>query len=123
MSRSLSAALVASLALFSVATSAQAHALLKSAVPAVGGTVAASPKEIRINFSEGVEPRFSGLTLTSQDGGAVPVGKSSVDPSDNATLITPVPQTLKPGAYTVKWHAVAVDTHKTQGSFQFTVQP
>lgn len=123
MSRTLSAALVASLALFSVATSAQAHALLKSAVPAVGGTVAVSPKEIRINFSEGVEPRFSGLTLTSQDGGSVPVGKSSVDPSDSATLITPVPQALKPGVYTVKWHAVAIDTHRTQGSFQFTVQP
>jgi hypothetical protein len=122
MSRTLSATLVASLALFAVATSAQAHALLKSAVPAVGSTLDASPKEIRINFSEGVEPTFSGLTLTSQAGGAVPVGKSSVDRSDNATLITPVPQTLKPGIYTVKWHAVAIDTHKTQGSFQFTVK-
>lgn len=122
-SRSLAAAFAASVALIAGAPSAQAHALLKSATPAVGSTVSASPKEIRINFSEGVEPRFSGLTLTTQSGASAPVGKSSVDPTDSSTLITPVPEALKPGVYTVTWHAVAIDTHKTQGSFQFTVQP
>jgi copper resistance protein C len=116
-------ALVSSLVSLTAATPAFAHALLKKATPAVGGVVSASPSEIRINFSEGVEPNFSGLTLTSQAGGSIPVGKSSVDASDNATLITPVSQPLKPGVYTVNWHAVAVDTHKTQGSFQFTVKP
>jgi copper resistance protein C len=114
---------VASIALATYASPGFAHAMLKKATPAVGGVVAASPSEIRINFSEGVEPNFSGLTLTSQAGGSIPVGKSSVDPSDNATLVTPVSQPLKPGVYTVNWHAVAVDTHKTQGSFQFTVKP
>lgn len=116
-------AFVASLAFALGAADAQAHALLKKAVPAVGGTVSASPSEIRINFSEGVEPRFSGITLSSEAGAAVPVGKSSVDPSDASTLITPVSTPLKPGVYTVHWHAVATDTHRTQGSFQFTVQP
>jgi methionine-rich copper-binding protein CopC len=28
---------------------------------------------------------------------------------------------LAPGNYTVKWHVTSVDTHKTQGSFSFTV--
>lgn len=116
-------ALVSSLALLTAAAPAFAHALLKKATPAVGGAVSASPSEIRITFSEGVEPNFSGLILTSQAGGSIPVGKSSVDPSDNTTLVTPVSQPLKPGVYTVSWHAVAVDTHKTQGSFQFTVKP
>jgi copper resistance protein C len=115
-------ALVSTLALFIAASPASAHALLKQASPGVGSTVAASPSEIRINFSEGVEPSFSGLTLTSEAGAAVPLGKSHVDPGDDSTLITPVSQPLKPGVYTVKWHAVAVDTHKTQGSFQFTVK-
>jgi copper resistance protein C len=115
--------IVAFIALAGDASPAFAHALLKKATPAVGGVVAASPSEIRINFSEGVEANFSGLTLTSQAGGSIPVGKSSVDPSDNTTLVTPVSQPLRPGVYTVNWHAVAVDTHKTQGSFQFTVKP
>jgi methionine-rich copper-binding protein CopC len=30
---------------------------------------------------------------------------------------------LGPGVYDVNWHAVSVDTHHTQGSFSFTVQP
>jgi methionine-rich copper-binding protein CopC len=123
MNRTLMLALAASFALALDAPGALAHALLKKATPAVGGTVSASPSEIRITFSEGVEPRFSGIVLTTQTGAAVPVGKSSVDPNDDTTLITPVPQALKPGLYTVNWRAVAVDTHKTQGSFQFTIQP
>jgi methionine-rich copper-binding protein CopC len=28
---------------------------------------------------------------------------------------------LATGTYTVTWHALSVDTHKTQGSFSFTV--
>jgi hypothetical protein len=52
-----------------------------------------------------------------------PTGKPSVDPADNSVLVAPVPQALKPGVYTVTWHVVSVDTHKTQGSFNFTVAP
>jgi methionine-rich copper-binding protein CopC len=29
---------------------------------------------------------------------------------------------LKPGVYSVKWHAVTADTHRTQGAFTFTVR-
>jgi methionine-rich copper-binding protein CopC len=111
------------LAVIAFASTASAHALLKKAVPAVGGAVNASPSEIRLMFSEGVEPRFSGIALTTESGASVTLGKSNVDPSDNSTLIAPVPEALKPGVYTVSWHAVSVDTHKTQGSFQFTVRP
>src|ERR1700730_11369432 len=50
------------------AVAAVAHAFLNQAVPPVGGTVAASPPEIRLYFSEAIEPRFSGIELTSLDG-------------------------------------------------------
>ena len=30
---------------------------------------------------------------------------------------------LGPGTYTVKWHVVSVDTHHTEGTFTFSVQP
>jgi copper resistance protein C len=123
MNTKLTAVLGALLGAAAFASTASAHALLKKAVPAVGGTVNASPAEIRLSFSEGVEPRFSGIALASEGGTSVTLGKSNVDPSDNSTLIAPIPQPLKPGVYTVNWHAVSVDTHKTQGSFQFTVQP
>ncbi len=50
--------IAASLAFAFAATAAYAHAQLEKATPSVGGTVA-SPAEIRLKFSEGVEPRFS----------------------------------------------------------------
>ncbi len=102
---------------------AEAHAHLKSASPAPDGTVAASPPEIRILFTEGIEPKFTGLTLTDKSGKAVATGTGVTDPQDNKTLIVPVSATLAPGAYKVHWHAVAVDTHKTEGDFTFTVAP
>jgi copper resistance protein C len=111
-----------SFALALAAGAALAHAQLEKAVPAVGGTVS-SPSEIRLEFSEGVEPKFSGLTLKAESGAAQPVGAATVDPSDNKALIVKLGKTLSPGVYIVNWHAVSVDTHHTQGSFQFTIKP
>jgi methionine-rich copper-binding protein CopC len=118
-SLSLSFMLAASLALS--AAPAFAHAHLNTAVPAVGGTVTASPSAIRLTFSEDVEPHFSTIALTGPDGKSVPLGQPATAPGH--VLASPVPQPLKPGTYTVTWHVVSVDTHKTQGSFSFTVRP
>ena len=38
-------------------------------------------------------------------------------------LIAPIPKPLPAGAYKVHWQAVSVDTHHTQGTFEFTVKP
>jgi copper resistance protein C len=35
----------------------------------------------------------------------------------------PIVKPLSAGEYKVHWQAVSVDTHHTQGSFQFTVKP
>ena len=105
------------------ATTAFAHAQLQKAVPPVGGVVIATPAEIRLKFSEGVEPRFSGVTLATEAGAAQPTGKPALDPADPSVLIVTIGQPLKPGVYTVTWHAVSVDTHKTQGGFNFTFAP
>ena len=107
------------LAIMSVA--ALAHAHLQTAVPPVGGTVEVAPTEISIHFSEGVEPAFSGITVAASDGAAVPVEKAAIDPQDNAILRVKIDKALTPGTYKVDWHAVAVDTHRTEGSFTFTL--
>jgi methionine-rich copper-binding protein CopC len=116
-----SLAAAAALALSLMTNSAFAHALLEKATPAVGSTVSGAT-ELRLEFSEGVEPKFSGATLTGA-GGAVALGKAAVDPSDNKILILKINKPLAAGVYTVNWHAVSVDTHHTQSSFTFTVQP
>ncbi len=110
------------LALCGRAGAAQAHAHLRTAAPAVGGTVQASPPEVAITFTEGVEPRFSAIEV--QDAAGRRVDKADVHraPADNKMLSVGLPQ-LAPGTYTVIWRATAVDTHKTEGKFQFTIKP
>ena len=102
------------------AGAALAHAQLQSASPPVGGTVDA-PSQIALTFSEGVEPKFCGVTLKGA-GGGVPLGKPSVAAGDTKLLIVKIGAKLAPGTYTVDWRAVSVDTHHTQGSFAFTVK-
>ena len=103
--------------------SAAAHALLKVAVPAVGATVTGRPSELRLHFSEGIEAAFSGVTLTAEDGQPVQPVAVAVDPADSATLVVSLSGPLAPGTYNVQWHVVSVDTHKTQGRYDFTVAP
>lgn len=110
------------LGLFAAATAslstvgALAHAFLDRAVPPVGGTVAASPPEIRLFFSEAIEPRFSGIELTSIDGRPVKTGAATVNPRDPMQYVLPVPA-LPSARYKVTWRVVSVDTHPTQGDF------
>jgi methionine-rich copper-binding protein CopC len=109
-------------ALLFVPSLASAHAHLQEAIPAAGRTVPAAPAELRLDFSEGIEPSFTRVAVTGPSGVPVAVGALHVDPADNKHLLVPVP-TLPAGRYTVSWHAVAVDTHKTYGTYSFTVAP
>jgi methionine-rich copper-binding protein CopC len=38
-------------------------------------------------------------------------------------LVVPLAQTLTAGTYTVAWHTLSTDGHKTQGSYRFIVEP
>ena len=96
-------------------TTAHAHAFLDHASPAVGSTVA-SPGAVTLYFTEQLEPKFSGAEVHSASGARVDRGKSV---SGNVMRISV--GGLAPGSYSVTWHVLSVDTHKTQGSFSFTV--
>lgn len=41
---------------------------------------------------------------------------------DQKQLIVPLADSLKPGTYTVDWHVVSVDGHKTKGHYTFSVK-
>ena len=103
-----------------MASPAFAHAFLERANPPVGASLDASPPELSIVFTEGVEPTFSKIEVDGADGAAVATGKPHVAPDNNRRLIVDLPK-LPPGTYTVIWHATSVDTHKTEGNFKFTV--
>jgi methionine-rich copper-binding protein CopC len=112
---------VLTLSLLSFSQSAAfAHADLKASTPAAGSSVA-DLKEIRLGFSEGVSPKFSGADLKDEAGKAVAVGPASIDPKNKKELIVPVSAKLAPGTYTVEWHAVSDDSHRVKGQFSFKV--
>ena len=113
-------AIAASVSSASVAP-ADARALLDHALPAIGST-APGPPTVALWFSEEVEPVFSGITVTNAKGVRVDEGKISVVLHDARELNAAL-KPLSPGAYEVHWHAVSVDTHRTQGQFTFTVAP
>lgn len=98
-----------------------AHPKLDSASPAADVSVIASPKEIKLNFSEGIIAKFSGLELKDEGGRPVTTGEPVVDPKEPKQLVVPVSALLAPGRYTVSWHAVSEDTHKVSGDFSFRV--
>src|ERR1700677_5013192 len=120
--RTLSLRIPASLAFALIATPAFAHAQLEKATPAVGGTVA-SASEIRLEVSEGVESKFTTVPLSGPGAAAAPCAPATTAAGNQAVLIVPISKPLAAGAYTVHWHAVSVDTHHTQGTFEFTVKP
>ena len=99
---------------------ALAHAHLKSETPAADAAVA-SPSELKLKFSEALELKFTTVKVTGP--AKVATGSATLDPADATLLIVPLSGSLPPGRYKVEWHATATDTHKTDGSYSFTVKP
>jgi copper resistance protein C len=109
------------LALMLAATpSALAHAHPTVMKPAPNSTGPA-PSSISITFSEAVEPKFSSIQLTDEKGKAVGSELSRPAPGDPKTLVLAVPK-LTAGTYVVHWVNVAVDGHRLEGNYKFTVQ-
>ena len=73
-------AALAVLVVGALATSADAHPKLKSVSPAAGVSSKVSPKEIKLNFSEGVIAKFSGLELKDEAGKIITTGVPVNDP-------------------------------------------
>ena len=97
-----------------------AHAFLVRASPPVGATVAAAPTQLTLSYTEAVVPHFCQVTLHGPGGAKVPVGGPRAAAGHPRVLLVRLPH-LAPGRYTVTWHAVARDTHRTEGRFAFTV--
>lgn len=115
-------ALVAALAVAFVPFAADAHAFLDKADPRVGSVVAHAPPAIRLRFTQGVVVPFCRVSVTGPPGfgGAGPPHAVAGDPLGLAVdLKGPSP----PGAYVVRWRALSVDTHVTEGDFSFQVKP
>ena len=98
----------------------EAHAFLKDAEPGVGSTAQTSPNEVRIRFTENIEPAFSSIQVFNASGKEVDKRDVHLDRSDHALLHVSLPP-LEAGTYKVVWRVVSVDTHVTNGDFIFRV--
>lgn len=103
-------------------SSAFAHAHLQQQSPAADTEVSAAPQALTLRFSEGIEAKFSGITLTGPQHETLQTGPGVVSEKDDKQLTVPLMHALKPGRYTVNWHVVSVDGHKTQGQYHFSVK-
>jgi copper resistance protein C len=98
----------------------EAHAFLKDAEPGVGSTIQTSPREVRIRFTEKIEPAVSSIQVFDASGKKVDKRDLHLDRSDHALLHLSLPR-LGAGTYKVVWRVVSVDTHVTSGNFTFRV--
>ena len=96
-----------------------AHTHPAMMMPAANETVS-SPEMVMIHFTEAVEPKFSQITVTDASGHVVNKEASVV--SSDAKMISVALPKLAAGVYTVNWVAVAVDSHRSQGDYKFTVK-
>lgn len=113
-------ALICFALLFS-ATSAWANAFLDRAEPAAGSTVDVPPKEIKIWFTQELQPALSQIQLFDRHGKPVTQEHATVDPADPSMLSLPVPA-MRPGKYRVSWRVMSVDSHMTVGTFFFAIR-
>jgi methionine-rich copper-binding protein CopC len=102
-----------------------AHAHLKSSDPAQGAVVTQAPTQITLKFSENLELSMSKLEVKEIASGAVvSTGKLTDGGQDKSTMQVALnPLTKQKSKYQVSWKAVSTDTHRTQGTFEFTYAP
>lgn len=102
---------------------ASAHAHLKSATPPMDGAVSTAPSELDLMFSEGLDLKFTAVAVKGPDRKTVATGKETLGAGDDTRLVVPLSGPLAAGTYTVGWHALSADGHKTSGSYRFTIKP
>jgi methionine-rich copper-binding protein CopC len=107
-------------AMLCMTSPAFAHAFLQSAIPRVGSESATAPAAVTITFTENVEPDFSTIKVRNAQGVRVDKADPHLVDNHRNELAVNVPK-LPPGEYAVNWHATSVDTHKTEGRFEFGV--
>ena len=97
-----------------------AHAHLLTATPGAGSTISIFPARLVCTFSEALEPTLCRLEVRDAAGARIDDGPMTI--SADKKQIDVALRPTGPGDYAVTWVAVSVDTHRTAGSFRFTVR-
>ena len=105
-----------------LSASAFAHPHLRTSTPPVNGAVTSAMKELRLTFSETVNPKVSGVKVLDSKGVAIPTNAARQDAKNRKQLVVPLKASLKPGQYQLTWFAVGKDMHRVPGRYAFAVR-
>jgi copper transport protein len=101
---------------------AWAHAVLLRTIPSASQTVNTAPKQLRLTYSEAVEPRFAIVSVTDAAAHQQTAGPPRRSAANVDTLVVPLKK-LGEGWYLVWWRVISADGHPVRGAFTFAVGP
>ena len=116
------ALLVALAVVLALPAMAWAHASLLATQPQASGVLAHPPTQVRLTFSERIEPRFAVISVTDAQGNQQTVGSPATAPDDPNAIFIKV-RDLPQGWYLVWWRVISADGHPVRGAFTFAVGP
>jgi copper transport protein len=98
-----------------------AHSNLERSDPASGAILRQAPADVRLWFTEDLEPRFSRAVVYDANRRAVSVA-SRVAPDNPRLLVVGLEPALARGWYVISWQAQAkLDGHLTRGTISFGI--
>jgi methionine-rich copper-binding protein CopC len=102
-------------------TIAAGHAVLQRAEPRVESKLKRAPDEVKLYFTERLEPAYSAFRVLNDQGVQVDRRDSRVDRTNPALLRATLPP-LRPGTYKVQWRVLSIDGDVTEGAFTFRIE-
>jgi len=101
-------------------TPAFTHAFPTHSDPRVGSTVHVPPSKVTIWFDGEIEGAFSKIEVYDAEKRRVDKNDARLDTTRTRLEVNLPP--LLPGKYQVHWSVLSVDTHVTEGQFNFTIK-
>ena len=97
------------------------HAVLQRAEPPVESKLGRAPEEVKLYFSERLEPAYSSVRVLNDREAQVDRRDSRIDRANPALLRVTLPP-LPPGTYKVVWRVLSIDADVTEGAFTFRIE-
>ncbi len=119
--RALAAAMATLLAALVLAPGASAHAILESASPARGATLAQAPERIVLRFNEPVEGNFGALRVFDAAAKRVDDDRVEHPGGRGHALSVALRPGLPDGTYVATYRVVSADGHPVAGGLVFSV--
>jgi methionine-rich copper-binding protein CopC len=98
------------------------HAVLQRAEPPVESKLKRAPEEVRLYFSERLEPAYSSVRVLNDRDAQVDRRDSRIDRANPALLRVTLPPQLAAGTYKVVWRVLSIDADVTEGTFTFRIE-